>query len=108
MFFLIYWILPNRQLPIPAVLPTAVVTGLLWELAAYLHPGPPLARPESVYGPFSVSVSLMIWAFLTGLLLLAGAHIRPRVTPSGWPTRPIWRSSERAGNRKQPLANSHY
>ena len=29
---------------------------------------------RSVYGPFSVSVSLMMWAFLTGLLLLAGAQ----------------------------------
>jgi membrane protein len=29
---------------------------------------------HSVYGPFSVSVSLMLWAFMTGLLLLAGAH----------------------------------
>jgi uncharacterized BrkB/YihY/UPF0761 family membrane protein len=28
----------------------------------------------SVYGPFQVSVGLMIWAFLSGLLLLAGAH----------------------------------
>jgi uncharacterized BrkB/YihY/UPF0761 family membrane protein len=27
-----------------------------------------------VYGPFYVSVGLMIWAFLSGLMLLAGAH----------------------------------
>src|SRR5262249_35112204 len=32
-FFLIYWILPNRKLPVAAVLPTAIVAGLLWELA---------------------------------------------------------------------------
>src|ERR1700744_2275548 len=30
-FFRIYWTLPNRRLPIRAVLPTAIVTGLLWE-----------------------------------------------------------------------------
>ena len=29
---------------------------------------------HSVYGPFEVSVGLMIWAFLTGLILLAGAQ----------------------------------
>jgi uncharacterized BrkB/YihY/UPF0761 family membrane protein len=29
---------------------------------------------QAVYGPFYVSVGLMIWAFLSGLLLLAGAH----------------------------------
>jgi YihY family inner membrane protein len=74
-FFLIYWILPNRKVPARAVLPTAIVIGLLWEGAKYLYI---LALPHldfpSVYGKFSVSVSLMMWAFLSGLLLLAGAH----------------------------------
>lgn len=75
LFFLIYWVLPNRKVPAMAVLPTAVVIGLLWEVAKYLYV---LALPrldfESVYGPFRVSVGLMMWAFLSGLLLLAGAH----------------------------------
>jgi YihY family inner membrane protein len=75
LFFLIYWILPNRKIPASAVLPTAVVVGLAWELAKYLYV---LALPrldfESVYGPFRVTVGLMMWAFLSGLLLLAGAH----------------------------------
>jgi YihY family inner membrane protein len=74
-FFLIYWILPNRKIPACAVLPTAIVIGLLWEGAKYLYV---LVLPRlnfpSVYGPFYVSVGLMIWAFLSGLLLLAGAH----------------------------------
>jgi membrane protein len=74
-FFLIYWILPNRKVPARAVLPTAIVIGLFWEAAKYLYV---LLLPRldfrSVYGPFEVSVGLMIWAFLSGLLLLAGAH----------------------------------
>jgi YihY family inner membrane protein len=74
-FFLIYWILPNRKVPARAVLPTAIVIGLLWEGAKYVYV---LALPhldfKAVYGPFEVSVGLMIWAFLSGLLLLAGAH----------------------------------
>jgi YihY family inner membrane protein len=74
-FFLIYWILPNRKVPARAVLPTAVVIGVLWEGAKYLYV---MALPrldfDSVYGPFRVSVGLMMWAFLSGLLLLAGAH----------------------------------
>jgi YihY family inner membrane protein len=74
-FFLIYWILPNRKVPARAVLPTAIVIGLLWEGAKVLYVWtlPHLDFP-SVYGPFGVSVGLMIWAFLSGLLLLAGAH----------------------------------
>ena len=75
MFFLVYWILPNRKIPASAVLPTAVVIGLAWEAAKFLYV---LALPrldfESVYGPFRVSVGLMMWAFLSGLMLLAGAH----------------------------------
>ena len=74
-FFLIYWILPHRKIPPRAVLPTAIVIGLLWEGAKYLYV---LVLPRlnfyAVYGPFYVSVGLMIWAFLSGLLLLAGAH----------------------------------
>jgi membrane protein len=75
LFFLIYWILPNRKLPVRAVLPTAIVIGLSWELAKMLYIAVlPWLDLHSVYGPFSVSVCLMLWAFITGLLLLAGAH----------------------------------
>lgn len=75
MFFAIYWILPNRRLPIRAVLPTAVVTGLAWDFGRLLYiVALPHMDLHAVYGPFEVSVSLMIWAFLTGLLLLAGAQ----------------------------------
>jgi YihY family inner membrane protein len=75
LFFLIYWVLPNRKVPARAVLPTAIVIGILWETAKVLYI---LALPwldfQSVYGPFYISVGLMMWAFLSGLLLLAGAH----------------------------------
>jgi uncharacterized BrkB/YihY/UPF0761 family membrane protein len=33
---------------------------------------------QEVYGPFALSVSLMFWAFLTGLLMLTGAHLSAR------------------------------
>jgi len=75
-FFLIYWILPNGKVPARAVLPTAIIMGVLFEALKY---GYILALPRlnfaEVYGPFSLSVSLMFWAFLSGLLLLTGAHL---------------------------------
>ena len=75
MFFLIYWILPYRKIPARAVLPTAIVIGLLWQLAKILYiRALPWLDFQSVYGPFYISVGLMMWAFLSGLLLLAGAH----------------------------------
>ena len=75
LFFLIYWVLPYRKIPARAVLPTAVVIGLLWQLAKVLYiKALPWLDFQSVYGPFYISVGLMMWAFLSGLLLLAGAH----------------------------------
>jgi membrane protein len=75
-FFLIYWLLPNGKVPARAVLPAAIIMGLLSEALKYAYI---LALPwlnfQEVYGPFALSVSLMFWAFLSGLLLLAGANL---------------------------------
>ena len=75
-FFLIYWALPNGKVPAKAVLPAAVIMGLLSEILKYSYF---LALPrlnfQEVYGPFALSVSMMFWAFLSGLLLLTGAHL---------------------------------
>jgi membrane protein len=75
-FFLIYWLLPNGKVPARAVLPAAIIMGLLSEALkfAYIQALPWLNFQE-VYGPFALSVTLMFWAFLSGLLLLAGANI---------------------------------
>ena len=75
-FFLIYWLLPNGKVRARAVLPAAIVTGILWDLAkhAYVLLLPWLNFQEA-YGPFSISVTLMVWAFLSGMLLLAGAYL---------------------------------
>ncbi len=75
-FFLIYWVLPNGKVPARAVLPAAIIMGLLSEALKYAYI---LALPwlnfQEVYGPFALSVSMMFWAFLSGLLLLAGANL---------------------------------
>jgi membrane protein len=75
-YFLIYWLLPNGRVPVRAVLPAAVTTGLLSEAAKYLYV---LLLPwlnfQEVYGPFSVSVTLIFWSFCSGLLLLGGAYL---------------------------------
>jgi len=75
-FFLIYWVLPNGKVPARSVVPSAVIMGLLSEILKYAYI---LALPrldfQEVYGLFALSVSLMFWAFLSGLLLLTGAHL---------------------------------
>jgi membrane protein len=84
LFFVIYWILPFRRLPVRAVLPAAIVTGLLWEIAKLIYvKALPLLDLGAVYGPFAVSVSLMIWARCF------------------WRTRRMWKRQRRA-RRKSP------
>ena len=88
-FFLIYWLLPNGKVPARAVIPAAVIMGVLSEVLKYCYI---LALPrlnfQEVYGPFALSVTLMFWAFLSGLLLLTGAYL----------------SAERHGRRGRKLA----
>jgi YihY family inner membrane protein len=75
-FFLVYWLLPNGKVPARAVLPAAVIMGLLSEILKYCYiQAVPRLDFQEVYGPFALSASLMFWAFLSGLLLLTGAHL---------------------------------
>src|SRR5580692_796124 len=75
-FFLIYWLLPNGKVPARAVLPSAVIMGLLLEILKYSYIWAlPRLDFQEVYGPFALSASLMFWAVLSGMLLLAGAHV---------------------------------
>jgi len=74
-FFSIYWILPNRKVPWRPVLRTSIITGIIWLVAKYLFV---LILPhldlKALYGPFYVSVGLLFWAYISGLILFAGAQ----------------------------------
>jgi YihY family inner membrane protein len=74
-FFSIYWILPNRNVPIKPVLRASIVTGLIWLFAKYVFVAIlPHLDLKSIYGPFYVSVGLLFWAYISGLILFAGAQ----------------------------------
>jgi YihY family inner membrane protein len=78
-FFLVYWLLPNGKVPARGVLPAAVIMGLLSEALKYVYIfALPRLNFAEVYGPFAISVSLMFWSFLSGMLLLTGAHLSAR------------------------------
>jgi YihY family inner membrane protein len=75
-FFLIYWLLPNGKVRARAVLPAAILSGIVMEIAKYIYIRClPLLDFQAVYGPFYVSVTLMFWAFVCGLLMLGGAYL---------------------------------
>ncbi|HXR38613.1 MAG TPA: YihY/virulence factor BrkB family protein [Terracidiphilus sp.] len=74
-FFSIYWLLPNRKVPWRPVLRTSIVTGIVWLLAkmVFVQVLPHLDL-KALYGPFYVSVGLLFWAYVSGLILFAGAQ----------------------------------
>ena len=75
-FFLIYWLLPNGKIKARAVLPSAIITGVAFEIAQVIFMKVvPLMDFKSTYGNFSISVTLIFWSFFVGLLLLGGAHL---------------------------------
>ena len=74
-FFAVYYILPNRKVPWRPVLRTSVITGVAWLLSRFVFV---LILPhmdlQSIYGPFFISVGLLFWAYISGLILFAGAQ----------------------------------
>lgn len=77
--FAIYWLLPNRRVPWQPVLRTSIVTGVVWLLAKYIFAAVlPHLDLEALYGPFFISVGLLLWAYVSGLILFAGAQFTAR------------------------------
>jgi membrane protein/epoxyqueuosine reductase len=74
-FFSIYWLLPNRRVSPRPVMRTAIVTGLVWLAAKFIFAAVlPHMDLSSLYGPFYISVGLIFWAYVSGLILFAGAQ----------------------------------
>jgi uncharacterized BrkB/YihY/UPF0761 family membrane protein len=74
-FFAIYWLLPNRKVPWRHVLSTSIYTGVIWLVAKYIFEALlPHMHLEDLYGRFYVSVGLLFWAYVSGLILFAGAQ----------------------------------
>lgn len=74
-FFAVYYILPNRKVPWRPVLRTSIITGLIWLVSRFFFVAAlPHLDLKALYGPFSVSVGLLFWAYISGLILFAGAQ----------------------------------
>jgi len=74
-FFAIYWLLPNCKVPVKSVLRASIVVGLIWLGSKYVFVAVlPHLDLKALYGPFYISVGLLIWAYISGLILFAGAQ----------------------------------
>jgi len=82
--FLIYWLLPNRRIPPLRVAPVAILVGLGIELLKYINllTWPLLKdRLQREYGPFYISVTVVLFSFITSMIVLAGAEWAARERP---------------------------
>jgi len=85
---LMYWVLPNRRIPIRRVVPSAAMVGIGIEGLKYLFvfAWPWLNRKfANEYGPFQYSVSLMVFGMMTSFLVLAGAEWSARLAGGDGP-----------------------
>jgi len=75
--FLVYWLLPNRKVAPARVVPVAIVVGLALEALKYVNllVAPWLqAKLHREYLIFEHSVTILLWSFLSAMIVLAGAH----------------------------------
>ena len=93
-FVLVYWLLPNGPVPFKRAATTGVVVGLLIEAGqiaySWLWPWLDLRRE---YGPFFISVTLVLWGFLAAMVVLAAGEVCPR---PGLPKPPAGKPPESA------------
>ena len=79
LFYVVFYLVPNTKVSWKEILLPAVFTGLLWEMAKYVFLlVVPLLGLEEIYGGFKVTVTLMTWAYISGIILLLGAHLTAR------------------------------
>jgi membrane protein len=73
-FFFIYLLIPNRKIPWRPVMRTAIYTGVFWMVARVVFAAVLPHIDLEIYGPFYISVGLLFWAYISGLILFAGAQ----------------------------------
>ena len=82
MIFLIYWLLPNAKIPVGSLLPSAIVVSILLQISAFVNylTWPWLhEKLKADVPPFVQSISIIFWAFIATLIVLAGAEWSARV-----------------------------
>jgi membrane protein/epoxyqueuosine reductase len=78
-FFLVFWVLPNAKIPAKAALLAAILTELAVDLTSRLYVWVwPMLNFRRAYGPFFISVTLLIWGYLAAMMVLAGAELGVR------------------------------
>ncbi|MFD2923796.1 YihY/virulence factor BrkB family protein [Halobacillus naozhouensis] len=73
----LYHIAPNKSLPFKEILPGAIITAVLWQLIslAFSFYVSNFGNYSATYGSLGGVIILMLWFFITGIILMIGAEI---------------------------------
>ncbi len=76
-FWFIYRIVPNRRVGWLGVLPGAVAATLMWTVLrfGFTWYATSIARYDTAFGPISTAVTLLVFLYFAGVILLIGAEI---------------------------------
>ena len=78
LFFLIYRLIPDPPVGSGVALRSALWAGTAWEAAKYLFViNLARANLRLYYGPLAFAVSLVLWAYVSSLVLVFGALMVP-------------------------------
>ena len=76
-FLFLYSVVPNKRIAIRQVIPGAIAAAVSWLIASigfsfYVEN---MARYSLLYGSIGAVIVLMIWLYLTGIILIMGAEL---------------------------------
>lgn len=76
LFFLIYRLIPEVPVSAQTAARAALLAGTVWEIAKYVFVIRLSRTPlQTFYGPLAFSVSLLLWAWVSSLVLVLGALV---------------------------------
>jgi membrane protein len=77
-FFLIYRFVPLARVPTRTAARAALVAGTVWEIVKYVFVlRLPALNLRAFYGPLAFAVALILWAYVSSLVLVFGALVTP-------------------------------
>lgn len=89
LFWALYWALPQTKVMGRAAFAGALVATIAWEAAQQIFRWFLTSRLENydaVYGSLASVVALIVWAYLTGMIIFIGAEVGATLQREFWPT----------------------
>ena len=92
LFFVVFKMLPNIRIPFDVTIRASIFTGVVWELGKYgflwLLPKIDLSDIYGAY--FTSAVVLILWSYVSAMILILGAELAHRELLSLRLFRPAW------------------